>query len=141
MLVLPHEPDERLRVGRPVFGEALEVFKGRAHSQTAEDRDRVFCVLVEIRVEDALVHKVGHTIDGKEDPTKIVKFEGRQTIRHCSHCFLERLGIFVQSWLAAGNNLRDQREPVARRSLGKDRAVLTLFQVIGLFFCWLLLVR
>ena len=41
-------------IGLPVLGEALEVFKGRVHSQTDEQRDRVVCVLVEIRVENAL---------------------------------------------------------------------------------------
>ena len=53
-LMLADEFHERLGIGFPVFRKALEVFEDGVHAQTDEQRNRVFCVLVEIRIEDAL---------------------------------------------------------------------------------------
>jgi hypothetical protein len=86
------EFDEAFGIRLPVTGKALEVFEDGVHTQTGEQRHRVVGVFVEFRVEDAGVHKVGYAVDRKEDPTKIVKFELRQSIRRCTNYFLDVLG-------------------------------------------------
>src|SRR6476619_5222375 len=50
-LMVADKFDERVGVGFPVARKAIEVVKDRIHSQTDKQRDRVFGVLVEIRVE------------------------------------------------------------------------------------------
>ena len=40
---------------------------------------------------------------------------------------LDVAGIFVEDVLAAGDDLRQDREPIASRRLGKDWAIPTLF--------------
>src|SRR5262245_54861902 len=75
-LMLPHELDEGRRVRLPVLGEALEVLEDRVDPRRRKNRDGVFGVLVEVRVEDALVHEVGVLADVEEHPTQIVQLEG-----------------------------------------------------------------
>ncbi len=58
-MVLAHELDECRGVRLPVLGEALEILEDRADARPRKDGDRVLGVLVEIGVEDPLVHEVG----------------------------------------------------------------------------------
>src|SRR5215218_9003521 len=72
-LVVPHEPDERLRVGLPVLRETFQVLEDGVHAEAREERHGVLRVLVEVRVENALIHEVGHAVDGEEKPPQIVQ--------------------------------------------------------------------
>src|SRR5262245_9863704 len=56
-LVCPDEPDEGVRVRLPVRREAFEVLEHRIDPCLTEERNRVLGVLVEVGVEDALVHE------------------------------------------------------------------------------------
>src|SRR4051812_23100349 len=58
-LMIAHEFDEGGRVGLPVLWKSLKVLKDRLDAQRAKQGDGVLGVLVEIGVEDALIHEVG----------------------------------------------------------------------------------
>src|SRR4051812_4572030 len=73
-LVVADELDERGRVRLPVHREVLEVLERGVDSDLPEQRDRVLRVLVEIGVEDPLVHEPGVVIE--QDPAQVMKLEG-----------------------------------------------------------------
>src|SRR5262245_44750273 len=56
-LVLVEEFGDRRDVGLPILGPALEVREHRIDTAQVEEREGVLDVLVEIGVEDALVHE------------------------------------------------------------------------------------
>src|SRR3954451_23579250 len=64
-LVFSHELDESRRIRLPVFGKALEVFKDGADAQLGEQGNRILGVLIEVGVEDTLIHEISYAIDGK----------------------------------------------------------------------------
>jgi hypothetical protein len=78
-----------------------------------------------------LVHEVRLAIDREQQPAQIVQFQRRQKVGLGFNCRLDVLRVFMKNGFASGNNLGQDREAVARRCLGIDRAVLTLVQVIG----------
>ena len=91
-----------------------------------EDDNRILGVFVEIGVEDALIHEVGLPLMSKEDPAQVMQLEHGEAVRLIGHGFLDVLGVLVEDRLPSGDDLRDDREAVASRSFGKDRAVPTL---------------
>ena len=58
-----------------------------------------------------------------------MQLEHGEAVGHLGHCLLDRLAIVADHLLPAGLDLRDDREAVARGSLGKDRAVPPLFHL------------
>src|SRR3954470_14045478 len=57
-LVLANELDESRWIRLPVFGKALEVFKNGADAELCEQSHCVLGVLIEVGVEDTLIHEV-----------------------------------------------------------------------------------
>ena len=47
------------------FGKAFKVFEDRVDAVLREERNGVLGVLVEVGIEDALIHEVGFRTDGK----------------------------------------------------------------------------
>src|SRR4029453_15131457 len=84
-LVVANELDERLRVRLPVVRKTLEVLERGVQPRLSEQHDGVFGVLVEVRVEDPLVHEPRVVVE--EDPAQVVEFEGSEVVGIC----LERL--------------------------------------------------
>src|SRR6266542_278968 len=79
-----------------------------------------------------LVHEVLLPVDRKEYPAKIVQLEHCETIGLICNSLFDVTGILVEHFLTPGNNLRQHREAIAGRRLGKDRTVFPLFEMISL---------
>jgi hypothetical protein len=80
-LVFTDELDERRRVRLPVLREALQVLEDRVDAVLREERHGVLGVLVEVGVEDALIHEVGVLADVEEHPAEVVQLENSKAIR------------------------------------------------------------
>src|SRR5205809_1776216 len=79
-LMFPDELDERRGVRFPVLGEAIQIFKDGVDAVFRKKSHCVLGVLVEVRVEDALVHEVGFPLDVEEHPAQVVQLEYGQTV-------------------------------------------------------------
>src|SRR6185436_1016171 len=129
-LMLADKLDEILRLGFPIFGKAFEVFENSINAGGREERHSVLGVLVEVCVEDALIHEVGLPVDRKEDPAQVVQLEHGETVRLRRYGLLDVFGILVEHLLPTGDDFRKNRKAVAGWTLGKDRAVSALFHLI-----------
>src|SRR5678816_3162077 len=110
-----NKSDKRLRIGLPIHWESFEVFEHCSYTCSAEKGDGIFCVLIEVCIEDALIHEVGFAVDRKEHPAQVVQLEWSEDVGLSGHGLFDVLRVFVKDGLAAGNNLRENAEPVARR--------------------------
>ena len=120
--------DECGGVRLPVHREALEIFEHRPQASDAEERNGVFCIFIEVGVENPLIHVVGVAFDRKEDPAQIMQLQDGKCVRLGRDRVLNVFSVFVEDVLAAGNYFREDREAVARRGLGKDRPVSSLLR-------------
>ena len=77
-LVFASELDERGGVRLPVHRKVLEVLEDRIDADLAEQADRVVSVLVEVGVEDPLVHEPRVIIE--EHSAKVVELERREHV-------------------------------------------------------------
>src|SRR3954470_16847427 len=57
-LVFADERDEGLRVRLPINRKSFELLENRVNARTLEQLDRILGVLIEIGIEDALIHEV-----------------------------------------------------------------------------------
>ena len=126
-LVLPDEFDEGRGVRLPIFGEPFEVLEDRVDAVFREERHGVLGVLIEVGVEDALIHEVRLRTDVEEHPAQVVQLEHLERVGQAGDGLLDLLSIRADGLLRAGLDLRDDREAIARGSLGEDRAVSSLF--------------
>ena len=117
-LVVAEELDERGRVRLPVRRKALEVLEGRVDAGLSEEDDRVLGVLVEVGVEDALVHEPGVVIE--EDPAQVVELERRETCGFGLERLREPLAVAAHRLRRARLDVRDDREAVASGGLRED---------------------
>src|SRR5919107_3118684 len=62
-LVRAHKSGEPFRVGLPVHRKALEVLEHRPDAGSAKKGHGVFSVLIEVGIEDSLVHEVRVAFD------------------------------------------------------------------------------
>src|SRR3954447_22897473 len=129
-LVVAHELDERSGVRLPVLREPFKVLKDRPEAGPREDAYGVFGVLVEVGVEDALVHEVGVLADVEEHPAQVVELQHGEEVRRLGHPLLDPLGVRIEILLGAGLDPGKDAEAVAGRSLGVDRAVASLLYLI-----------
>src|SRR5262249_25199607 len=129
-LVLAHELHDGRGVGLPVLGETFEIFEYRVDARGVEDGYRILAVLVEVRVEDALVHEVRVTLDREEQPAQVVELQGREGVWLVGYGLLDLARVLVEVVLAARNDLREYREPVVRGSFRVYRAVSALFDFV-----------
>src|SRR5215471_11281097 len=133
-LVFPEELDDAVRVGLPVLRPALEVHEYGGDSGLEEDRERVLEILVEIGIEDPLIHEVQARADVEQDPTEIVELERSENGRIALDRLLDRLRVVADGLLAAWFDLGDDRKAVIGRCPGKDRPIATLLELeISLF--------
>src|SRR5437867_1831788 len=132
-LVVANELDEPFRIGLPVHGKALEIFKNGADAGRAEKCYGILGVLIKVGIEDALIHEVSLAVNWKQHPAQIMKLERRQQIGLSSQGLLDVLRVLIKDRLAAGNDFGDDRESVTGGGLRVDGTVLALFQMICLF--------
>ena len=90
-------------------------------------RHGVLGVLIEVGVEDALIHEVGFRTDVEEHPAQVVQLEHLERVGQAGDGLLDLLPVRADGLLRAGLDLRDDREAIARGSPGEDRAVSSLF--------------
>src|SRR4051794_38896088 len=103
--MVAYELDESGRIRFPVVRKALELREDRRDTRGAEQRDRVFRVLVEVGIEDALVHEVRIAADVEEHPAEIVELQRRQHIGCTSHGVFERLSVSANLVRGSGFDL------------------------------------
>src|SRR5262249_22522664 len=110
-------------------GEAFQVLEDGVDAVLAEERHGVLGVLVEIGVEDALIHEVGFLPDVEEHPPEVVQLENGKAIRQPRDSVLYFFAVLTDHLLPAGFDLCDDGEPVTGRSLREDWAVPPLLQL------------
>jgi len=71
-----HKLDEGIWISFPVLRKSFQVFKDSVNAGFCEQRYSVFCLFVDISVENSLVHETGVVI--KQHPAKVVQFQRRQ---------------------------------------------------------------
>src|SRR6185369_5028198 len=79
-LVLAYELHKCRSIRLPVLGKPLEVFKDRPKAGLREKAHGIFGVLVEVGVEDALIHEVGLVFDVEEQPAQVVQLEHGEAV-------------------------------------------------------------
>src|SRR6266446_446646 len=129
-LMLANELDERKSIRLPVRRKALEVFEDGINAVLREEGHSILGVFVKVGVEDALIHEVGLSLDREEHPAQVVQLEHGEAVRLVRHRLLDVLGVLVEYIFPAGDDLSDDREAVACRTLGKDWAVSALLHLI-----------
>lgn len=95
-LMFADKSDEALRIGLPIHREALKVFKNGPHASGAEKRHGILRVLVEVCIEDALIHEVGLAVNRKQYPPQIMQFQRRENIWLVLYGILNIPGVFVK---------------------------------------------
>src|SRR3954471_11743594 len=75
--MLAHELDEPLGTFSPVLRETFKILKRRRDAALAEQLHGVFCVLVEVGVEDALVLEIQILADVEQLPLALRHFSTR----------------------------------------------------------------
>src|SRR3954469_25337665 len=128
-LVLADEREESRRVGLPVQGEALQVLEHRIDVVLGEERDRILGVLVEIGVEDALIHEVGLMADIEEHPPEVMQLEHSEAIRQALDGVLDLVAVLTDGLLRTRFDLGDDGKSVVGGGLGINRAVPSLLQL------------
>src|SRR5579871_4750440 len=102
-----HKLDESRSICLPVSRKSLQVLKDGVDAVFGEERDRVFGVLVEVGVEDALIHKVCIGTYIEEDPAKVVKLEYFKGIGQTCDCFFDFLTVAADDLFSTGNDFGD----------------------------------
>src|SRR5262245_15386784 len=131
-LVVADELDERFRVRFPVHRKPFEVLENRVDAGLPKESYRVLSVLVEIGVEDPLVHEPRVILE--EHPAQVVELERREHVGVSLQRFRQLVPVAADRLCPPRLDLRDDREPITRRRLGKDRAVFPFFEVVGLLW-------
>src|SRR5688572_6098852 len=106
-LVIAHELDERGRVRLPVHGKPFQVLEHRIDPVLAEQGHRILGVLVEIGVEDPLVHEVRVGPDVEEHPAQVMQLEHGEAIGEPGDRVLDLLPVLSNGGLCPGFDLRD----------------------------------
>ena len=127
--MIPKELDDGLEVGTPVLGPAFEVHEHGGEPGRVEQRDRVFEILVEVGVEDALVHEVEPRADVEQDPSQVVQLERREHAGVRGHRLLDGGAVLANHLLLPGFDLGDHGEAVAGGSPREYRTKSSLSEL------------
>src|SRR5215831_14622359 len=130
-LMVPDELNERFRVRFPVHRKPFEVLENCIDAGLCKESYRVLGVFVEIGVEDSLVHEPRVVVE--EHPAQVMELEWRERVGVSLQRFRQSVPVTADRLCPPWLDVRDDREPITRRRLGKDRAVFPLFEVVGLF--------
>ena len=128
--LLANELDEGWSIRLPVRRKALEVFEDGVDAVLRKECHSILGVFVKIGVEDALIHEVGLPFDREENPAQVVQLEHCEAVRLVRYGLLDVSGVLVEYIFPARDDLGDDGEAIARRTLGKDRAVSALLHLI-----------
>src|SRR5262249_24296842 len=126
-LVLAEKLDEGWNVRLPVHRKPFELLEDRIDARLSKQRNRVLRVLVEVGVEDPLVHEVLVLADVKQNPSQVVELEGREHMRIALHRILKLLSVLPDFLFCPRFDLRDNCETVTSRRPWEERTVSSLF--------------
>src|SRR6478736_7113430 len=129
-MMVTDELDECRGVRFPIFRKALQILENGAETGCRKDANRILGIFVEVGVENAHVLEIGFPLDVEKVPSEVMQLEHSEDVRLISDGLLNVLGVLIKNRLPSGDNLRDNGEAVASRSLGKDRAVSALLNFI-----------
>ena len=129
-LVVAEKLDYGRRIGRVVCGPPFEGLKGRLDARLPEEVRGILAVFIEIGIEDGLVHQVVLPVNGEDQPPQVVCLEDRERGRIICDCFLYDFGVVVDVLFPSRDDLRNTAEAVARWSLGEDRTVSALLNLL-----------
>src|SRR5438477_3060034 len=128
--MFPDKLDERCRIRLPVFGKYLKIFEDRVDAILAEESYGVLRVLVEVSIENALIHEVGLLVDVEEHPAQVMQLQHFEGFGKTLDRFFNLLPIRADGLFTPRLDLRDDREAIAGRSLREDGAVASLLYFI-----------
>src|SRR5437762_3604512 len=128
-LVLTEERDDCRHVRLPVLRPSFEVYENRGDAGLDEESHGILEVFVEIGVEDALILEVQPLADVEQHPAQVVEPQWRQDVGVALHRLLNILSVLAHRLLPPRLDLRNDREAMARRGLGEDGAVPSLFEL------------
>src|SRR5262249_11362105 len=106
-----------------------EGLKGRLDAGLAEYDGSIFVVLVEVGVENALIHHVFLTIDLKDRPSQVMRLKHLEEVRVLCDSFLDNFGVVVEVLFHTRNDFRDDAETVTGWSLRVDGTIFALRQL------------
>src|ERR1700720_1725788 len=129
-MMVTDELDECRGVRFPIFRKALQIFENGDETGGRKQANRILGIFVEVGVENAHVLEIGFSPDIEKVPSEVMQLENGEDVRLTSHGLLDVLGVLIENRLPSWDDLRDDGEAVASRSLGKDRAVSALLNFI-----------
>src|SRR6476469_5158134 len=129
-MMVTDELDECRGVRFPIFRKALQIFENGVETRCRKDANRILGIFVEVGIENAHVLEVSFPLDVEKVPSKVMQLEHGEDVRLTGHGLLDVLGVLIEDRLPSGDDLRDDGEAVASRSLRKDRAVSALLNFI-----------
>src|SRR5215204_1271305 len=130
-LVIPEELVDRSHIPLPILGESFEICKYCRDAGRSEERHCVLDILVEVGVEDALIHEIRVAFDVEQDPAQVMQFERRKNERIVGYRFFDRIAVLANGRFAPGLDLREDREAVVCRSSRINQAVSSLLLLEG----------
>src|SRR6266496_681631 len=104
--------------------------KNGAETRCPKDANRILGILVEIGIENSYILEVRFPFDVEQVPSEIMQLKHGEDVRLTCHGLFDYLGVLIEGRLPSGNDLCDDGEAVASRSLGKDRTVSALLNFI-----------
>src|SRR5437667_5214609 len=129
-LVFPDKLDKRRSVSFPILWKSFKIFEDRVDAILREESHGVLCVLIEVSIENALIHEVGLIVDVEEHPAQVMQLEHFEGLGKTRDRFFNLLTIRTDGLLTLRLDLRDDREAIARGSLREDRAVSALLHFV-----------
>ena len=127
-LVFADELDEGRRVRLPILRESFELLEDGVDARRLEQLDRVLRVLVEIRIEDALIHEVLVGPDVEQHPPEVMQLQWGERMRTRVDGLLNPCPVRADFSLGARLDLRDDREAMTRGRSRIGRAVSSLLK-------------
>src|SRR3954471_2479899 len=115
-LVFANKLDECWYVRLPVLGKPFEVLEHCVHSDLFKQGYCVLRVLVEVCIENSLVHEVRVLSNIEENPSQVVELKRGKCIGHFRNRSLDGLAVGADRFFSSRLDLRNYGESIAGRS-------------------------
>ena len=111
--MLAHELYERCCIGLPVRRKPFELLEDGIDTSRFEELNGVFGVLVEIGIENALVHEVLVRTDIEQHPSQVMELQRGERVWARGDRVFDLLAVRADLTFGARLDLRDDGEAVA----------------------------
>src|SRR3954447_5703461 len=115
-LVFANKLDECWNVRLPVLGKTFKVLEHCVHSDLLKQGYCILGVLVEICIEDSLIHEIRVLSNIEENPSQVVKLERCKCIGHIRNRSLDGLAVGADRFFSSRLDLGDYGKSMAGRS-------------------------